>query len=140
LQLLADAPLSVGAPIVIEKLIDPDGAIRGTAFASLQTAALPLDDTFGYDPGEPHDELVAGMQRWRQWWAAHRRDALHREVPKMLADLDSPNPLKRLAADWSLRLVSGREVGFQAEAPLERRREAGGRWKTWWGEASLKTN
>lgn len=138
LQLLARVPSSISIPRLIERLNDSDAAARDTAFASLQTAALPYtQEKFGYKPSDPPDQRSAAIHKWQVWWASQRSARLRQEVPKMLADLDSPHQLRRLAADWSLRLVSEREVGYQVNAPADQRREAISRWQVWWREFSL---
>lgn len=138
LQLLARAPSSISIPYLIDRLNDPDTAMRDTAFASLQTAALPYtNEKFGYKPSDSSEQRSLAINKWQAWWASQQSIHLRQEVPKMLADLNSPNQLRRLIADSSLQLLSGRKVGYQENAPADQRHEAVSRWKAWWLELSL---
>lgn len=137
LELLAYAPASVGIPILPERLNDASAGTRATAFASLQTAALPFsEETFEYDPGGTPEERAAATARWRQWWARQHASSLRSDVPKMLAELDSPHLLRRRAADWSLRLLSKGDAGYVAEDSVDRRKAADARWRAWWEQTS----
>ncbi len=137
LQLLADAPASAAIPLLIERLNDANAAVRGTAFASLQTATLSLtEETFGYEPDSPPDQRAASIQGWQQWWAGRRTDCLRRDVPNMLSELESPHLLKRMTANYALRLISKRDVGYNPEAHLSRRSQEASKWQAWWGPFS----
>lgn len=139
LQLLASAPSSIAIPYLIKRLDDPDAAVRDTAFSSLQTIVLPyLQDTLGFISSAPARQREIAGRRWERWWDQHRSARLREEVPKMLADLSSPHVLRRSGADSSLRLLSGKGVDYNAEEPSEQRREAIGRWQTWWEDFSQR--
>jgi hypothetical protein len=136
LQLLSGAPLSVAVPYAIEHLNGNDAAERDTAFSSLQTLALPYTrDTFGYRSASPPQDRAPSIQQWRNWWLGIRAERMRVEVPAMLAGLDASSVIRRQIANWSLRLVSGREVGYDALESKERRDSAAHRWRVWWEEA-----
>src|ERR1041384_1436322 len=137
LQLLTTAPTSIAIPYLIKRLDDPDAAVRDTAFSSLRTVTLPYtQETFTYVSNAPPDQRKSSIQKWRRWWDQHQSARLKDEVPRMLSELDAPHVLRRSAADWSLRLLSNRNVGYDATAPVEQRREATARWQEWWKQFS----
>ena len=136
-QMLKTAPSSIAVPRLANRLNDPDAAVRDTAFKSLQSVASPFTrETHGFDPAAPPEQRLASAQKWKQWWEAQQSTRLQEEVPKMLTDLESENPLRRRAADSALRLLSGRAVGYGAEDSGEVRGEAIKRWHEWWKDFS----
>ena len=137
LQLLTTAPTSVAIPYLIDRLNDPDAAVRDTAFSSLRTVTVPYtQETFNYSSSAPPEQRTSAIQRWRRWWAQNQSARLRDEVPKTLSELEALHVLRRTSADWFLRLVSNRNAGYDANAPVEQRREAIVRWQEWWQQFS----
>lgn len=55
--------------------------------------------------------------------------------PLLLAAMEDPRVNIRRAAAGSLRRVTGRDMGFYASDPEEKRNQAITRWKTWWAKS-----
>ncbi|HZF47776.1 MAG TPA: hypothetical protein VE093_03950 [Polyangiaceae bacterium] len=137
LELLASAPPSVAIPHLIRRLNASDAAVRDSAFAALQTVALPFTpDTFGYNPHGPDAARAASIHRWETWWTSERNERVKHDVPLLLADLQAAHPLRRMAADRALRVVTGADVGYEAEAPDAERRAGAARWRALWKSRS----
>jgi len=57
-------------------------------------------------------------------------------VPYLIDFLNSPNPMIRRDAAVKIRLVTGREFGYEYDAPEDERRAAVEKWKEWWRAVS----
>jgi hypothetical protein len=55
-------------------------------------------------------------------------------VPAMIARLNDPDKVVRMAANDGLKERTRRDFGFVAWAPPEERAKAVARWKTWWDD------
>lgn len=58
--------------------------------------------------------------------------------PLLLSAMEDPRINIRRAAAGSLRRVTGRDMGFYASDPEEKRNQAMGRWNAWWAKTAEK--
>lgn len=55
-------------------------------------------------------------------------------VPLLIVRLDDPDPDVRAAAGSALRRLTNNFFGFRAQARVDHRRRAAGRWRAWWSQ------
>ena len=130
-RILQDLPRSVAFPKWVDGLEHSDVALRDTAFTAVKPAA---GEDFGYDARAGDGERATAVARWRGWLEQRRPWIWREEVPQLLEDLRSSAPLRRRAADLLLRVVSGQDVGFDADDKPAEQDAAAKRWDDWWAK------
>lgn len=128
-QYLEDLPRSIGLPRWIAALAHPDTGVRNTAFAVLESET---GEDFGYDPRADEGERAEAIDLWEDWLDRHLPGYLRKEIPELLAGLTSGGTLQRRTADLLLQIISGQEIGFNAEDPESYREAAILQWEQWW--------
>lgn len=128
-QYLGDLPKSIACRKWIEALAHPDFGVRNTAATVL---SAETGEDFGYDARADEAERAEAIDLWEDWLERRLPGYLQKEVPDLLAGLKSSVALERRTADLLLQIVSGQEIGFNAEDPESHRDAAILQWEQWW--------
>lgn len=79
----------------------------------------------GFDSPDPQGRAIA--------LARAAQSPSERDIPALIAALDSADPAQRLIAINALERVTGETQGYRHYDPVWRRAEAIERWAAWWG-------
>ncbi len=128
-QYMDAMPKSIALPQWIHALAHPEAGVRSTAIALL---ASETGEDFGYDARAEESERAEAIDLWEDWLERQLPAHLKQEVPALLAGLKSSSSLQRRTADLLLQIISGQEIGFNADDPESHRDAAALQWEQWW--------
>ena len=98
--------------------------------AGLPTGCAPPIPSGGFDAPDPASRIYAAV-RVAEEFGRDPRMPDRATLEHLVAMLLSADPAERLIAGDTLRLVTGKDLGYDPSAPLPVRAAAADRWAAW---------